>query len=158
MAIEKIELVELMVFDFDGVMTDNRVLIDQDGKELVFVNRADGLAVSELKKMGYKMLILSTEINPVVTARAEKLKLDVLQGIDDKKKALEQYCKEKIIDLKKVLYVGNDINDREVMEVVGIRVVPADAYPEVMEIADVILKTKGGYGVIRELYSLFYNG
>ena len=110
---------KLLVYDFDGVMTDNKVYIDQNGIESVQVNRADGLGVSEIKKLGLKQLIISTEKNSVVGSRAEKLKIPFLQGIDDKKSSLINYCKEINIDLKHVGFVGNDINDKEAMEIVG---------------------------------------
>ena len=77
---KKIKLIELFVYDFDGVMTDNKVYIDQNGIEMVQVNRADGLGIAELKKMGYKQIILSTEKNSVVAARANKLGIGYLQG------------------------------------------------------------------------------
>jgi YrbI family 3-deoxy-D-manno-octulosonate 8-phosphate phosphatase len=146
--------IKLMVYDFDGVMTDNKVYVDQDGREIVQVNRADGLGVSEIKKLGIQQIIISTEKNTVVSSRATKLGIPCLQGIENKKTALIDYCKENDIDLKNVAYVGNDINDNDVMGNVGITFCPADAHDSIKAISDHALKTKGGQGVIRELFDL----
>ena len=91
---------KLIVYDFDGVMTDNKVYIDHSGNEIVQVNRGDGLGISEIKKLGIKQIIISTEKNKVVSARARKLGIDCLQGIDDKKHTLIEYCKHNDIDIK----------------------------------------------------------
>lgn len=146
-----VQQIEMLVFDFDGVMTDNRVLVDECGKESVFVSRADGMGINMLKEAGFECMILSTEQNPVVGKRAEKLKINVIQGVGNKKEVLCQYVKSRGIDLKNILYVGNDVNDLEAMQTVGISVVPSDAYDIVKNEADVVLDTRGGYGVVREL-------
>jgi 3-deoxy-D-manno-octulosonate 8-phosphate phosphatase (KDO 8-P phosphatase) len=146
------QLIQLFVYDFDGVLTDNTAYVDENGKETVRVHRGDGMAISLLKKAGYKQLILSTERNLVVTKRAEKLGISVIQGSTNKKEALEQYCTDHNILLENVLYVGNDINDFEVMQCIGIRVCPSDAVACIKEISDYVLSKKGGSGVIRELY------
>ena len=152
--LEIITRINLIVYDFDGVMTDNKVYVDQDGREIVQVNRADGLGVSEIKKLGIQQIIISTEKNTVVSSRATKLGIPCLQGIENKKTALIDYCKENDIDLKNVAYVGNDINDNDVMGNVGITFCPADAHDSIKAISDHALKTKGGQGVIRELFDL----
>ncbi|MBT4774652.1 MAG: HAD hydrolase family protein [Crocinitomicaceae bacterium] len=149
--------IKLIVYDFDGVMTDNKVYVDQNGNEMVQVNRADGLGVSEIKKLGIEQIIISTEQNPVVSTRAHKLGIPCLQGIENKKMALFDYCKENDIDLKNVAYVGNDINDKNVMENTGLTFCPADAHESIKNISDHVLKTKGGHGVIRELFDLINN-
>lgn len=146
--------IELIVFDFDGVMTDNRVLVDENGKEAVWVNRSDGLGIQMIKQMGIRMIILSTETNPVVSVRAKKLQIDVLQAINDKADMLLRFCRQENIQLENVMYVGNDINDLPAMKLAGIKVVPKDAYKEVKCIADIVLETSGGHGVVRELASL----
>ena len=143
--------IKLLVYDFDGVMTDNRVLVDENGKESVIVHRGDGYAVSQIFKLGINQIILSTERNDVVTKRGKKLNLDVIHGVEDKKTILLHYCKKKQIQLKNVMFIGNDLNDYECMKCVGLKGCPADAECEILEIADWIAKSKGGYGVIREL-------
>jgi len=145
---------DLIVYDFDGVMTDNRALVFEDGREAVFVNRSDGLAVKGMKKAGIAQIILSAEKNPVVTARGNKLGIPVLQGIEDKKPALEKYLRENKVDPSRAAYVGNEINDLGPMSLVAWRICPADAHPEVKSAANVVLRAKGGYGVVRELWDL----
>lgn len=146
-----VEEIQLIVYDFDGVMTDNRVLTLQDGTEAIFANRADGLGVAMLKEKGIPQVIISTEANQVVEARARKLGLPVYQDSKNKLATLVQYCNGEGIHLSKVLYVGNDVNDLDAMRAVGFSVAPADAHPEVKEVARVILSARGGEGVIREL-------
>jgi len=151
------ERIKLIVYDFDGVMTDNKVYVDQNGTEMVQVNRADGLGVSEIKKMRIKQIIISTESNPVVSARANKLGIPFLQGIDNKKDVLLDYSRENNFDLKEVAYIGNDINDKDVMETVGVTFCPSDAHESIIAISNYVLKTKGGHGVIRELLDFINN-
>lgn len=146
--------IKYIFFDFDGVMTDNRVLVTEDGKEAVFCNRADGLGVDMLRKAGYKMMILSTETNKVVKARAKKLRLPVIYGVKDKKSTLIEFCKKNKIRLSEVCFVGNDVNDLEVMKIVGLPVCPADAYPEIIKFAKLITKACGGNRVIREIANI----
>ncbi len=143
--------IQLIVYDFDGVMTDNRVVVFHDGTEAVVVNRADGLGVERLHASGIPQLILSTETNPVVKTRAAKLGLETITSCKDKKNALKKYCEQNDYDLKKVVYVGNDLNDLEVMKIVGFPIAPADAHQKIKAIAKLITKSKGGEGVIREL-------
>ena len=141
----------LLVYDFDGVMTDNRVLILQDGTEAVFVNRADGWGIEQLRNIGFKQIILSTETNKVVSARAKKLQIEVLQGSGNKARDLTDYCHSHGIDLAKVLYVGNDVNDLDAMRLVGYPVAPSDAHPLVLAIAKHLTHARGGEGVIKEI-------
>lgn len=143
--------IDLIVYDFDGVMTDNRVIVFQDGTEAVIANRADGLGVECLRTLGIPQLILSTETNPVVKARSAKLKLEVIGSCNDKATALINYCNKNNYDLRKTIYIGNDLNDLEVMQVVGFPIAPADAHPDIKSLAKLITKAKGGEGVIREI-------
>jgi len=145
---------KLIVYDFDGVMTDNKIYVDQNGNESVQVNRSDGLGVSEIKKLGIEQIIISTEKNPVVTKRAKKLNIKCLQGIDNKKQALEEYCYKKNIKLQNTAFVGNDINDLEALEIAGYSFCPADAHKSVKDISIYTLKSNGGEGVIREIFDL----
>ena len=150
-------LLTLIVYDFDGVMTDNKVYVDQSGREMVQVNRSDGLGVSEIKKLGIEQIIISTEKNSVVSARASKLSIPCLQGIENKKDVLINYCKKNDINLKNIAYVGNDINDKEAMKIVGYSFCPVDAHGSIKKISNHILDTKGGNGVIRELLDFINN-
>ena len=146
-----IKNIDIIIYDFDGVMTDNRVLVSEDGKESVFCNRSDGLAISRIKKMKIPQIIISTETNKVVEARAKKLGIPVIYCIDNKESAVREYCNKNNIDLGKVIFVGNDINDLEIMKVVGYPIAPSNASKEIKDIARVITVAKGSYGVIREL-------
>ena len=157
LAIEILNKIELIIYDFDGVLTDNRVYVDQEGREMVQVNRADGLGISELQQLGIKQLIISTEENPVVTVRARKLGLPCLQGVMDKALALTKYCSSQKFLLERVAYVGNDINDLEAMQISGMSLCPTDAHPRIKQIVTHVLNTKGGGGVARELLDLFIN-
>lgn len=142
---------DLIVYDFDGVMTDNRVLVMQDGTEAVLANRADGWGIGQLRQAGFRQIILSTETNPVVAARAKKLGLEVLQGSGDKRRDLVACCEAKGIALDRVLYVGNDVNDLEAMNLVGFPVAPADAHPAVLAVAKHVTRSRGGEGVLKEI-------
>lgn len=143
--------IKMIISDFDGIMTDNRVMVDESGKETVCVSRADGQAVHMLRSMGIDLAIISTEVNGVVGKRAQKLNVECIQSVSDKAECLKKYCGEKKISLSNVAYIGNDINDYDAMRIAGIKIVPCDAYEEVKAIADYVTETKGGYGVIREI-------
>jgi N-acylneuraminate cytidylyltransferase len=143
-----------LVMDFDGVFTDNRVLVDETGREAVLCNRSDGLGLEQLRAYGLPMLVLSKEQNPVVRARCRKLKLECLQGVDDKRPALEAWCRERRLPLPGVIYIGNDTNDLACFEAVGCAVAVADAHEDAVRAADVILAQDGGRGALRELTDL----
>ncbi|KPI03701.1 N-acylneuraminate cytidylyltransferase, 3-deoxy-manno-octulosonate-8-phosphatase [Actinobacteria bacterium OK074] len=143
--------IDAVVLDFDGTQTDDRVLIDADGKEFVSVHRGDGLGIAALRKSGLDLLILSTEQNPVVAARARKLKIPVLHGIDRKDLALKQWCEEQGIAPERVLYVGNDVNDLPCFALVGWPVAVASAHDVVRGAARAVTTVAGGDGAIREI-------
>lgn len=143
---------QVIFYDFDGVMTDNRVFLNQDGAESVACNRSDGYAVSQLKRLGIVQVIVSTETNPVVEKRAEKLQIQVMQGVDDKGDAIRKFCHFHDIPLDKSIFVGNDLNDLNAFDVVGFRCAPRDAEKEILEMAEWISECDGGRGVIRDLY------
>ncbi|MEU3525328.1 N-acylneuraminate cytidylyltransferase [Streptomyces sp. NPDC038707] len=145
--------VDAVVLDFDGTQTDDRVLIDSEGREFVAVHRGDGLGVAALRRSGLKLLILSTEQNPVVAARARKLKIPVLHGIDRKDLALKQWCEEQGIAPERVLYVGNDVNDLPCFALVGWPVAVASAHDVVRGAARAVTTVPGGDGAIREIAS-----
>ncbi|MEU3887571.1 N-acylneuraminate cytidylyltransferase [Streptomyces sp. NPDC029041] len=145
--------IDAVVLDFDGTQTDDRVLVDSEGREFVSVHRGDGLGIAALRNSGLKMLILSTEQNPVVAARARKLKLPVLHGIDRKDLALKQWCEEQGIAPERVLYVGNDVNDLPCFALVGWPVAVASAHDVVRGAARAVTTVPGGDGAIREIAS-----
>ncbi|MDX3834536.1 N-acylneuraminate cytidylyltransferase [Streptomyces europaeiscabiei] len=143
--------IDAVVLDFDGTQTDDRVLIDSDGREFVSVHRGDGLGIAALRKSGLTMLILSSEKNPVVAARARKLQLPVLHGIDRKDLALKQWCEEQGIAPERVLYVGNDVNDLPCFALVGWPVAVGSAHDVVRGAARAVTTVPGGEGAIREI-------
>jgi len=142
--------VDALVTDFDGVHTDDRVLVASDGSESVMTSRSDGAGVAALREAGIPMLILSKETNPVVSARARKLGIDVLQGIEDKAEALTSWAAGAGIPFDRIGYVGNDLNDLGVMGLVGWPIAVADARPEILHAARTVLAARGGHGAVRE--------
>ncbi|MFI1392329.1 cytidylyltransferase domain-containing protein [Streptomyces griseoaurantiacus] len=143
--------IDAVVLDFDGTQTDDRVLIDADGKEFVSVHRGDGLGIAALRGSGLKMLILSTEQNPVVAARARKLRIPVAHGVDRKDLALKQWCEEQGIAPERVLYVGNDVNDLPCFALAGWPVAVANAHDLVRGAARAVTTLPGGEGAVREI-------
>ncbi|MEO5332415.1 MAG: acylneuraminate cytidylyltransferase [Magnetococcus sp. YQC-5] len=146
-----LEWMDAIVFDFDGVLTDNRVLVREDGCESVYCSRADGLGFDMLREHAIPTFIMSTETNPVVSARAKKLRLPVFQSVRDKGVSLRALCQEHGFNPARVLFVGNDLNDLPAMEVAGYPIAVADAMPMVRKAAWRVLKTPGGAGIVREL-------
>ncbi|NUO98566.1 MAG: NTP transferase domain-containing protein [Nonomuraea sp.] len=146
--------VDAVITDFDGVHTDDRAYIDSDGREMVLVSRSDGMGVSLLKRSGVKVLVMSTEHNPVVAARARKLGVPVLQGLAEKRTVLRDWLSIEGLDPARVAYVGNDVNDLGPMAEVGWPIATPDAHPRVRAAARVVLTRPGGSGAVRELCDL----
>ena len=151
--------VELVICDFDGVITDNRVWVDQDGRETVAAFRSDSPRIRELRERGTDVMILSSEPNPVVAARAKKMGVEAIHGIgiQDKGRVMRDVLAQKNIPAENVIYIGNDLNDLPCFEVAGWSVAVADAYPEVIRAADYVLKARGGHGALREVCDLILN-
>ena len=143
--------IDALVFDFDGVLTDNTVFVNEDGKEWVRCNRGDGLAFNDLEKLGVKSYIISSETNKVVLARANKLNVPALCGISNKVEALQDLSVREGLDLSRVFYIGNDLNDFQAMKICGFSACPADSHPKIKEIATFKLNTNGGMGIVREI-------
>jgi YrbI family 3-deoxy-D-manno-octulosonate 8-phosphate phosphatase len=146
--------IDLIAFDFDGVMTDNTVTVTEAGDEAVRCNRADGLGIARLREAGVPMVIVSTEAHPVVAARARKLELACLQGLSDKASALSEYLDSIGVDRANVVYLGNDVNDIGCLDLVGLPAVVGDATPEAAAHARLFLSRPGGAGAVRELCDL----
>jgi 3-deoxy-D-manno-octulosonate 8-phosphate phosphatase (KDO 8-P phosphatase) len=145
-----LERVRFAVFDFDGVFTDNRVWVNERGEEALAFSRSDGLGLRRLDEVAVRCLIVSMEENPIVGARARKLRVDCLQGIADKLAVLRERTAEAGVSLEQTAFIGNDINDAECLRAVGCPVVPADAWPEVKPLARWVLSRTGGSGCVRE--------
>ncbi|PWH12256.1 MAG: hypothetical protein DDG60_14540 [Anaerolineae bacterium] len=150
------EKIELLVLDFDGVVTDNRVWVDEDGHEMVAAYRSDSLIMNKLRQAGTNVIILSSEVNPVVLARARKMNIEAIHGIglEDKAAVLKHLLETRQIEPSRVAYIGNDLNDLPCFDLVGWAVAVADAMPEVLRAADYITTKPGGHGAVREVCDL----
>ena len=150
------EKIDLIICDFDGVITDNRVWVDQDGNESIAAYRSDSLRIRELRELGIEVMILSSEPNPVVEARAKKMGVEAIHGvgIHEKGRVMREVLQRKNVQAENVIYIGNDRNDLPCFEIAGWSVAVADAYPEVIRAADHLLTKAGGHGALRELCDL----
>ncbi len=151
---ERLRGLRLVFFDFDGVFTDNAVYVDQDGRESVRCSRADGLGLERLRKAGVEAYIVSTEINPVVAARATKLRVRFVQAVTDKADAVARIAAELGVDLADTAFVGNDINDLPALARVGVPMAVADAEDGIADAVMLRTTRKGGYGAVREICDL----
>ena len=149
--------IRLIVFDFDGVFTDNRVWTNERGEESVACFRGDSLGLRRLDEVGVDYFVLTQETNDAVPARARKIRIDCIRGIDDKLPILREEVARRGVSLDETAYLGNDANDAECLAAVGVPVVPADAWPEVLPLAKVVLTRAGGYGCVRELCDAVWN-
>jgi len=143
-----------LILDFDGVMTDNTVLVSEDGKESVVCHRGDGLGIAEVKKLGIYVCVISSETNPVVEARCHKLNIDCYSGVVDKLLILRDIANSKNITSGEMSYIGNDINDKEAMGWVGLPVCVSDAEKSVIQGSSIVLTKSGGKGAVREFCDL----
>lgn len=146
-----LDAVRLLVLDFDGVLTDNRVLVSQNGTESVYCSRGDGLGIEMLRKAGIPVVVFSKERNPVVAARCRKLSIECIQGCDEKLRALQSYARERGYAAQEIAYVGNDINDLDCLGWVGVPIVVNDCAPQVRHAARLITPQAGGHGAVRQV-------
>lgn len=154
---ELLASVQLVAFDFDGVFTDNTIYLTQDGIESVRCWRSDGLGIARLRSIGVQTFIISTEVNHVVTARANKLNMLCKQGVEDKALAILETCRQFGVSPDQTMFVGNDINDIPAFKSVGFPVAVADAYPEVSPYVLFRTEKPGGFGAVREICDMIYN-
>lgn len=143
--------VRMVVFDFDGVFTDNHVQVDEDGRETVTCHRGDGAGLEALRRRGVPVAVLSAEENGVVAARCTKLGVPFVQGVRDKAPALRALVAHEGLSLSDVAYVGNDVPDLPCLRLAGVGIAVADAVAEVRRAADVVLGSAGGQGAVREV-------
>ena len=151
----KIKTIRLVAFDFDGVFTDNAVYVSEDGAEAVRCYRGDAFGLRQLECLGIACAIISTETNPVVTARSRKLRIRCIQSVSDKSAALQDLLKELNLVLEQTAYLGNDVNDLTCLTSVGLPMVVQDAHPDVLPCALYQTRARGGYGAVREIGDLF---
>ena len=150
--------IRLVAFDFDGVFTDNMVYVFENGTEAVRCTRSDGIGLQKLRQAGIESMIISSEANPVVSARAKKLKIDCVQNCQDKRAVLEERTAKFGISLEQVAFVGNDINDMACLTCVGLPIVVNDAHPDVVPVARYRTRNPGGQGAVREVCDLIIKG
>lgn len=143
--------IRAIAFDFDGVFTDDLVIVSQSGEESVVCSRSDGMGIGLLRSAGLRMIIISKERNGVVAARAGKLSLDVVQGCDDKLPELIKWMESIGVTPAETAYMGNDINDLDCMRHVAFAIAPPDSHPDVLSIAHLVTTRPGGRGAIREV-------
>jgi len=149
--LKSVEQPKIIITDFDGCLTDDRVLLNKWGLEFVAANRKDGLAVNRLKKLGILTVIASTEKNKVVKARGKKMGVEVLQGLSDKAKAIDEYLIKNKLAWEDSWYIGNDVNDLGAISKAMFSLCPSDAVEIVINSVDYVLKTKGGFGILSEI-------
>ena len=137
--------------DFDGCLTDDRVIVNEHGEEFVSANRKDGLATKRLKDLGIKIVITSTDTNKVVLARGNKMGVEVLQGLSDKAQAIDDYLVKNKLTWEESWYIGNDVNDLGAINKAKFSLCPSDAVEKVIDSVDYVLKTKGGFGILSEI-------
>lgn len=152
---QAIRIIRLVAFDFDGVFTDNMVYVMEDGREAVRCSRADGIGLRKLEQLGIEPFIVSTETNPVVTARSRKLNVQCIQACEDKRSTLEDLALERGISLSQTAFVGNDINDLPALSVAGLPIVVADAHTDILSVALWRTSQPGGFGAVREICDRF---
>jgi 3-deoxy-D-manno-octulosonate 8-phosphate phosphatase (KDO 8-P phosphatase) len=153
---EQLRILRLVIFDFDGVFTDNRVWVTEHGVEQICCNRSDGLGLARLRELDIATVILSTETNPVVSVRAEKLKTPCYQSIEDKRASVVRMMAEYGVEPEQTAFVGNDINDIPAFGVVGLAIATADAFLEARKHAHFITEVPGGQGAVREICDQIY--
>lgn len=148
--------IKFVGFDFDGVFTDNKVFVDEDGKESVVCSRFDGIGLKRLTELGIKVVIISSEPNPIVKHRARKLNIECFHNVSDKRSVFEGIMTRLRLKNFETLFLGNDINDKEVLKFAGISVGVSDSVDEIEEFIDFKLSRKGGQGAVRELCDLIF--
>ena len=150
-----IKSIRLIAFDFDGVFTDNRVYVFEDGREAVACSRSDGIGLRKLDRLGIHTIVISTETNPVVSERCRKLEVRCRQGIEDKLSTLSDIASRLSVALSEIAFVGNDINDLDCLKAVALPIVVNDSHADVLSHGLYRTSARGGYGAVREVCDLF---
>jgi YrbI family 3-deoxy-D-manno-octulosonate 8-phosphate phosphatase len=151
----ELRTIRFVAFDFDGVFTDDAVYVGQDGTEMVRCWRGDGLGLRKLERRGIATAILSTEVNPVVAVRSQKLGIQCRQGLEDKRAALLEVAAGHRIALEEIAYVGNDINDLLCFAAVALPIGVRNAHADVLACVRYRTDAAGGHGAVREVCDVF---
>ncbi|MEK7536884.1 MAG: HAD hydrolase family protein [Patescibacteria group bacterium] len=150
----KLKKIKLFALDFDGVFTDAKVYLNQDGIETVVCSRRDSLGMNLLKKEGIKFVVISMESSPVVAKRCEKLKIEMLYSPDDKLSSFKSLIKRERMNIEEVAYMGDDLNDLDCLKYAGVAFTVKDGASECLKIADYATKRQGGDHALREVCDL----
>lgn len=154
---KKIKKIKAVIMDCDGVLTDGGMYYSANGDELKKFNTKDGMAIKLLQERNFLTGIITGENNQAVQKRADKLHLDFLyMGIDNKLDTVLKICQTYNLKLEEIAYIGDDINDIEVLKSIGFAISPKDAEKSVKKYVDYVTKSKGGQGVIREITNKFF--
>lgn len=149
---EKIANIKLVGLDVDGVLTTGKIILDENGSEYKIFDAKDGFAVKIAIEKGIEIALISGRSSKAVNHRAEELGIaEVHQGIRNKVKVLNKIRISKDVEWGKILYMGDDLNDKEVMKKVGLACAPQDGSKEIKKIADYITENKGGEGAVKEV-------
>ncbi|MCF6268116.1 MAG: HAD hydrolase family protein [Melioribacteraceae bacterium] len=151
----KLTKIKLVITDVDGVLTDGGLYYTQEGLVMKKFNVKDGIGTRRLKEFGFECGIISTDSLELIEVRNRRLKMDfVITDIWNKLEKLKEICKEKNLELENVAYIGDDINDLEIINGVGFSAAPSDAVSLILDSVDYVCKRKGGDGVFREFAEL----
>jgi len=155
---EKLQAIELLVMDVDGTLTDGAMYFSGSGEELKRFSTRDGMGINLLQLAGIDTAIMTSESSPIVTARATKLKIKyVVLGSKNKYRALMDLAEKLGLPLKKIAYIGDDVNDIPPFKLAGVKACPADSVLQIKELADYICTATGGNGAVREFADLILN-
>ena len=153
----KIINIKLLTFDADGVLTDGGVYIDDNGNEFRRFDIKDGMGLTQCIKVGYQIAIISSSASKPVIFRASGLGIEqIFIGVKDKLSCLKRVCEKEKINLENVIYMGDDLSDLPVLQVVGIACAPADAVSEIIDVSHYVCINKGGHGAVREVCDLLF--
>lgn len=149
--------IKIIISDFDGVFTDNKVYINENGHEQVRCSRLDGIGISKLKLIDVEIIVVSSEPNDVVLKRCKKLKIEAYNNVSDKGHFVKNLLKRKGLNKDNALFVGNDENDIPAIKHVNYTVGVADSFKKFSKSATHMLSQKGGNGAVRELCEILVN-
>lgn len=149
---DKLHNISTFIFDYDGVLTDGTVYPSADGEMMRAANVKDGYALQHAIKKGYRIAIISGGQSKTMEQRMKALKIeDVFLGVSNKRIVFEEYVKQHQLEMKEILYMGDDIPDYELLKTVGVATCPNDAAEEILEIVDYISHKPGGKGAVRDI-------
>ena len=152
MIIEKAKKIKLLILDVDGVMTDGRIILGDDGKELKFFDVKDGHGIKLAHRAGLTTASISGRESKLVLLRAKELGIEIVyQNTHDKVGICEKILKQKGFSAEEAAYIGDDIVDLPIMNKVGFSIAVADALPYVKDAADLVTEKEGGHGAVREV-------